>query len=267
MSSPDAKGILSDRQLREGIEISIPLYFNGLQPNAYGAELATARPLQAENFIASVSRGGYLNCEQYSLTTHCNGTHTESIAHLLSDAIPICDVLGLDLTFNAKLISVTPETTTVEHYLPTIEADDRLITRQQLEDALNSEATTSALIIRTQPNDQTKCSRNYSIQAAPFFTNEAMQFIVERKVRHLLVDLPSVDRAADQGLLSNHRIFWNVLPGVRELTSGERRDATITEMVYVPESIKDGNYLVAIQIPHFKTDAAPSRIILYPSLP
>jgi len=34
-------------------------------------------------------------------------------------------------------------------------------------------------------------------------------------------------------------------------------------MIYVPDEIPDGNYLLSIQIPHFVADAAPSRILLF----
>ena len=35
-------------------------------------------------------------------------------------------------------------------------------------------------------------------------------------------------------------------------------------MIYVPEQMKDGYYLLDLQIPAFMSDAAPSRPIIYP---
>ena len=37
---------------------------------------------------------------------------------------------------------------------------------------------------------------------------------------------------------------------------------TITELAYIPNTVKDGFYFVNIQIPHFVCDAAPSRPLL-----
>ncbi len=34
-------------------------------------------------------------------------------------------------------------------------------------------------------------------------------------------------------------------------------------MVYVPDHVKDGSYLVQIQIPPFQLDAAPSRVFIF----
>jgi arylformamidase len=41
------------------------------------------------------------------------------------------------------------------------------------------------------------------------------------------------------------------------------QNKTITEMIFVSEIIKDGSYLLNLQIPAFVSDAAPSRPILY----
>ncbi len=45
-------------------------------------------------------------------------------------------------------------------------------------------------------------------------------------MKHLLIDLPSVDKENDQGKLLAHKAFWDY--------NGEQRmDATITEFVYI----------------------------------
>src|SRR5207237_684576 len=64
-----------------------------------------------------------------------------------------------------------------------------------------------SLIVRTLPNDDGKLSRGYDENdIPPFFTAEAMEFIVQSGFKHLLVDLPSIDRLFDDGKLANHRI-------------------------------------------------------------
>jgi kynurenine formamidase len=121
-----------------------------------------------------------------------------------------------------------------------------------------------ALIIRTLPNDNTKMSRNYSAQKPPFLSLDAMNFITELGVEHILVDLPSIDRAYDQGKLNTHHLFWNVASGSHETSSHSLVNKTITEMIYAADEIPDGSYLLNLQIAPFASDAAPSRPLLYP---
>ena len=90
-----------------------------------------------------------------------------------------------------------------------------------------------------------------------------MERINELGVKHLLVDMPSIDRMHDDGLLTNHHLFWNVPEGTHELTKTAHVGKTITEMIFVPDSIVDGRYLLNLQIAPFCTDAAPSRPILF----
>ena len=78
-------------------------------------------------------------------------------------------------------------------------------------------------------------------------------------VKHLLIDLPSVDRESDGGVLAFHHAFW-------EVPNNPNHERTITEMVYVPTEIKDGNYLLNLQMAPFENDASPSRPVLYPFL-
>jgi hypothetical protein len=40
-------------------------------------------------------------------------------------------------------------------------------------------------------------------------------------------------------------------------------DATITEMIFVDDSIADGLYLINMQIASFESDASPSKPVLY----
>ena len=46
--------------------------------------------------------------------------------------------------------------------------------------------------------------------------------------------------------------------------SPPRTDRTVTEMIYVPDRIADGRYVLNLQLPAFQSDAAPSRPIIYP---
>ena len=90
-----------------------------------------------------------------------------------------------------------------------------------------------------------------------------MLFLNEIGVAHLLVDMPSIDRIFDEGKLSNHRIFWNVAQNSFEISEESFVNKTITELIFVPEEIADGRYLLNLQIAPFAADASPSRPILF----
>ena len=80
--------------------------------------------------------------------------------------------------------------------------------------------------------------------------------IIQSSVKHLLVDLPSVDRESDNGRLAFHHAFW-------EVPKNPNFERTITEMIFVDDSILDGDYILTFQIAPFENDASPSRPILY----
>ncbi|HMV25567.1 MAG TPA: cyclase family protein, partial [bacterium] len=66
-----------------------------------------------------------------------------------------------------------------------------------------------------------------------------------------------------EGKLSAHHVFWGVPQGSHDIHLEVHSRKTITEMIYVDNSIADGNYFINIQIPNFVADAAPSRILMY----
>ena len=140
---------------------------------------------------------------------------------------------------------------------------DLLITRAALVDATGTPGST-ALAIRTLPNPENKRTRAYEAGTTPYFSVEAMQWIVERGIQHLLVDTPSVDRLDDGGRLTAHRIFWGLEADGRSVSDAARATATITELIYVPDTIGDGQYLLDLQIAPLVSDAAPSRPLLHP---
>ncbi|MBV6479543.1 MAG: hypothetical protein HGGPFJEG_02327 [Ignavibacteria bacterium] len=246
--------------------LSIQLDFFGDQPNSYNVENASAKTYETSGFIGDTRKGGGCNFEVYKIIPHCNGTHTECVGHISFERIFINNVLT-SVIFPCTLISVIPEhaSVTQDIYVPGKNADDFLITEKILREKLinTNENFLEALIIRTMPNDVSKISRQYMNTPTPFFSLNAMNYISEKNVKHLLIDLPSVDRTFDEGKLSAHHIFWNVKPESHDVDKYEHSLNTITEMVYVPDYIKDGIYFINIQIPDFKSDAAPSRVFLY----
>ncbi len=248
------------------LDISIPLNFSGAQPNAFGVERATATACETGDFIGDTRRGGSCNFEQIKFIPHCNGTHTESIGHITDGRISVHECLK-DAFIPAVLISAESINAAAsdETYAVDLDETDAFITRKSIEKALQNFENSSfeGLIIRTLPNDASKKTRAYTVNPPPFLSTEAMKYIAARGVKHLLVDMPSIDRAFDEGKLSNHRIFWNVEPGNRQLNETSLSYNTITEMIYVANEIEDGAYLLNLQIAAFLADASPSRPLLF----
>lgn len=251
------------------VDISIPLHFYGPQPNAFGADAARSEPHRAGEMVGDTRQGGSCNFEQITLIPHCNGTHTECVGHITHERIGVSECLTESL-IPAILITVEPEAASAvsETYSVAPAAEDLIITARSIREALTalseeSVVNTPALIVRTIPNDIDKLSRSYGDEVPAYFSSDAIGFIVGLNTRHLLTDLPSIDRMFDEGKLSNHRIFWDVDPGSFELGPNSRIHSTITELIYVPDTVEDGEYLLNLQIAPFSADASPSRPRLF----
>lgn len=252
---------LISRGLSDPIDLSIPLKFNGAQPNAFGVESASSAACEYVDLIGDTRRGGSCNFERVTLIPHCNGTHTECVGHIANERISVRDCLKV-VFVRAMLVTVEPKPALScgESYAVEFGEGDVVIPRGSLESKLGN---AEALIVRTLPNDESKLSRVYKDIIPPYFTNDAIRLLVERNVKHLLVDLPSIDRIYDEGKLSNHRIFWQVEPGSFVTNASTRLHSTVTELIYVPNHVEDGEYLLNLQIAPFASDAAPSRPIIF----
>jgi arylformamidase len=254
-----------------GHDLSLPLTFDGEQPSFFGAAPASSRPLMAGSFKGDVREGSSCNCASYSLTPHCNGTHTECVGHITTERVSVRDVAAHEPK-PALLLTVRPVTdeTTAESSDPAPQRGDLLITRQALEQSLGSRSLRDfpGLVVRTLPNDRSKRGRDYDRPPlAPYFTAEAMRWIVDHGVDTLVVDLPSLDRADDGGRLTAHRLFWGLRPGATTAATATRGRSTVTELAFIDDSIEDGSYLLNLQVAPFVADAAPSRPILLPLIP
>ena len=256
-----------DGDLSNPLSLAMPLDFDGAQPNHFGAPRAGAQPLTDREWVGDVSRGGTVNCAQIVFVPHCNGTHTECVGHLTIDRISIHDVLrgGLQL---ARLITVRPtrRAETSDSVDTAATPDEWVVTADAIDTALAAlPGNGEALVIRTLPNDETKLGRAYAGAApAPYFTGTAIERLVALGVEHLVVDVPSLDRAHDGGRMIAHRAFWGLPAGARRLAEASRPHATITELAFVASTIPDGWYVLDLQLPAFLSDAAPSRPLLYP---
>jgi kynurenine formamidase len=252
--------------LSRPVDLALELDFSGPQPRHFGAPRASARPFETPGFgfKGAVARGSGCNCDVITLIPHCNGTHTESVGHLTRERFDTWRIVPAEL-LPALLLSVTPEAAGEEGTEPAPLPEDRLITRRALERAWPAQApfAARALIIRTLPNAAEKRACDYTAQNPPYLSQPAAQLLVSRGILHLIVDVPSLDRAHDEGRLTAHRVFFGLPRGAVQLAAATRPQATVTELAFVPDSVADGAYLLQLQVPALGGDAVPCRPLLY----
>ncbi|MEN8789307.1 MAG: cyclase family protein [Flavobacteriaceae bacterium] len=226
------------------LDISIPLRGNSSNVRAWGKHSPVIQPFKKGDAVYSVEEGAPVNFNDISFNPHAHGTHTESVGHISKNVQSVNKTL-LRYFYLAELVTIAPE-----KY-----QEDFIISKKQLKYALGNKKR-EALIIRTLPNLAEKMDRDYTGTNPPYLLEQTAEFIAERNIEHLLVDLPSVDRESDNGALLAHKAFWNTAVKTRS-------SATITELIFVPNRIKDGTYILDLQMAPFENDASPSRPVLY----
>lgn len=241
--------------LSKPIDISIPLTNTDENPIAWYLDKPEIKPVFFGEWIGSVKDGASTNFNNIFFNPHAHGTHTECLGHITKDFFSINQCLK-SFFFMAELISIQPE----------VQGEDMVITLDSiltvLDVTLKLGIPKEALIIRTLPNPELKKHKNYSNSNPPYLSEGAAIFIRESGIQHLLIDLPSVDKEHDEGKLLAHKAFWNV-KDVNDLNADARLNCTITEMIFVPDEVQDGSYLLNLQIASFENDASPSKPILY----
>lgn len=234
--------------LSRPFDISIPLRQGETNVNAWWAKPVRFEPVRMGEWVGDVNQGGSVNFRDVFFNPHGNGTHTECVGHISKENYTINQCLKRFL-FIAELVTVLPE----------IQGEDKVITKEMLEPFLES-GYAEAIIIRTLSNPPAKINYQYSGTNPPYLHTDAVQFLLDKGIEHILIDTPSVDREQDEGKLAAHHLFWNY-PEAPVL------HRTITELIYVPNTILDGLYLLNLQIASFENDASPSKPVLYRLIP
>ncbi|MBK6834660.1 MAG: cyclase family protein [Bacteroidetes bacterium] len=227
------------------IDISMPLHTGTNCASAWYVAPIQIEPVRMGDWVGDVKQGGSVNFRTITFNPHGNGTHTECVGHISKEDYSINQCLKRFM-FAAELISVLPEEN----------ADgDRIISKRCVELCLENRKG-EALIIRTISNSPAKLVMNYSNSNPPYLTKEAIEYILSLGYEHLLIDMPSVDKEVDNGVLAAHHAFW-------EYPHNTQTQRTITEMIYVPNDVIDGTYILNMQIASFENDASPSKPVLY----
>ncbi|WP_282030436.1 cyclase family protein [Winogradskyella eximia] len=230
--------------LSQPLDISIPITGKDSNVNAWYLGPPKIEPETIDGETISVEQGAVVNFNTITFNPHSHGTHTETVGHITEKVYSINKCLT-QFFFLAEVVTVAPEKL----------GDDYVISRKQLQFALGNKKR-DAIVIRTMPNTREKFSRQYSNTNPTYLLEDAAEYLKSKDVKHLLIDLPSVDKEQDEGELLAHNAFWN--------TKGKLRlDATITEFIYVSNKIEDGMYMLNLQIAPFENDASPSKPVLY----
>lgn len=201
---------------------------------------------ESPEFSGNLNNGGSVNCEKISMYAHASGTHTECALHVCRADFDIRNI-HVPPIMRGLLISVTPEQ----------QGADRVITLNSLSGRAGVHGY-DAVLFRTLPgtdNDHT----DYSGTNPPYFHPEVTEHLRRFDYKHLLTDLPSVDKESDEGRLSAHK-NWFCPGGVADASR------TITEFIQVPKAVEDGEWALSLRFPSIQTDAVTSRVYLYPCL-
>jgi hypothetical protein len=286
----DLDGVTVLADLAAGATLARPLEFHGPQLRCFGAAAAQNVPLVVDGFNGRVAQGASCNASVLTLAPHANTTHTEAVGHLTIERVDAWRIIPQRLLV-AVLLTVQPQRAadSGEGSVPPPAPEDWLITAAAIARAwpapLAARLGVRAAVIRTLPNERHRFSDppNAPVSGAPetplalaasaaattpapapFLSREAMLALVERGIEHLVLDVPSADRASDGGALTAHRIFFGLPPQSTQLAASTRADCTLTELAYVADTIADGWYLLSLQAPAIAGDAVPSRPVLYP---
>ncbi|MFO1427228.1 MAG: cyclase family protein [Steroidobacteraceae bacterium] len=254
-----------------------PLRFDGSDPRHFGAPAPLASPWQSAAFKGAVRLGASCNCARLTLVPHCHGTHTECAGHLTLETLDVAEIAPLGplpaLLLSVVCVDAGVAATRGEGSDPAPRPGDRLVTRWALQAAWQAHAAAApgpqtGLILRLVERDVVAALAGAPAgPVPPYFSREAMQWIVEQGIEHLVVELPSLDRTEDQGVLCAHRLFFGLPPGGTGLAAATRARATVTELALVPLDLADGPCGLQLAMPRIAGDAVPSQPLWLPAAP
>jgi arylformamidase len=232
------------------------------QPNAFYAPAFRAEPVRMGTFVGATALGGPVNFFDLHLNPHGNGTHTECVGHIAREPYLLSDCLRNHCAW-AWLLRLQPELRPAPAGMSG--GPDQVLTRAELQTQLAAlqrragapdAAPCTALVIGSAPEAERR-NRIWTGQNPPYVEAEALAWLADEGYEHVLVDLPSVDREQDGGALAAHRAWWRY-------PAQPRTQATITELIVVPDAAPEGRYWLHFQVASMALDAAPDNPVLYP---
>ena len=259
--------------LEHTVDLSVPIRFDQTESRAFSLPPATTGAVVVGTFVGDVRRGGSCNCETHHHTPHADGTHTEGPGHLLAQRVP---VRVDDVVCVAVLVRIAPRPLgeVADEHSGNHRHDDNVIDVVSLREAIDAVVVPSgapsptAIVIATGSGAHRRATR-FSGKNPPYLTVEAATLLRERGFLHVLVDLPSLDREDDGGLLAAHRAFFALPTGVlvdepAHALPAETTPRTVTELIAVDDDVAAGLYALFLQVAPIVADAVPSRPLIAP---
>lgn len=226
-------------------DLSILVEFG--RPRAWYIDGPRREAVQLGDWVGDVAEGGSVNFFDIHFNPHAHGTHTESLGHVVRETRHAVD-LGISPWLAARVVRI---------------AAPKLLTLESLMASSAALFDYQALVLATQEGDLSQ--RDWRQTNPPAIEPAALAWLAEHGVRHLLVDLPSVDPEEDGGALAAHRAFWGLPLGSQSATEARHPEASITELIQVPSDCADGRYMLNLSLAPMQGDAVPSRPILFPA--
>lgn len=224
------------------IDLTVPFEFG--KGTAFGLDPPVRRALLPE--------GAGCYADRIELCAHASGTHTECEGHVnpqgdFTDILKTWPPLTECYVLRVKCETLGESGESYEGSAPSAEPNEKVVSARALEIAFS----------RIPNKDQYSDVRSVVIMTLEpewvFFTDQAIKWLVEKGITCLIIDKVSIDRERCGPKMPAHRGFFS------------NRNAIVTENVRQDESVKEGVYILSLQLsPILGTDAVPSRVLLYP---
>jgi kynurenine formamidase len=224
-------------------DLSILVEFG--RPRAWYIDGPRREPVRLGDWVGDVNQGGGVNFFDVHFNPHAHGTHTESLGHVVRETRHAVD-LGISPWLSARVVRIPAP---------------KLLTLEALRASPAALFDYEALVLATQEGDLSQ--RDWRQTNPPAIEPAALAWLAEHGVRHLLVDLPSVDPEEDGGALAAHRAFWGLPLGSQSASDARHPEASITELIQVPTDCVEGRYKLNLSLAPMQGDAVPSRPMLF----
>ena len=232
------------------VDFSVPINPHSGLPRAWYKGPATVEPVRSDHWVGAVAEGGAVNFRDLTFNPHAHGTHTETREHIHDAFQPIdarARTAALPFIVPAYLVHAMPDNKGDDWEVPLASLDS---CREQIK------AYKPKAIVLKCTNAQV--IRDWSDTNPPFLAAGFAEQLCELEIDHLLIDLPSVDQEVDGGALRAHNAFFGPV-------TNPRPNATISELLCVPEGVPEGPGLLALQVAPIVNDASPSRPVWFPA--
>lgn len=236
---------LGDRRynLSNVIRVSRPIYTQDTiqTPQAFYLPTFQYKPVEIGDFVGDLAQGGSCNVRTVSFTPH-NLTHLEVSSHVLEGGNKLTDLSPSDLQGEVYLIDLSKE-----------DFDDVYIQPKHIQAQINQLPKDAQLVgIKTKYSLMTpnfEFSGTDPLCLHPDTTSYLRQELPE--LRALILDLPSVDREDDGGLLAAHKNFFTLAKNY------------VVELAYF-DTLKEGYYYCVLTPYPVELDAMITDIYFYP---